>query len=154
MVYLPENGESGREIGLEPLPCPICGGKVSYQTFNVHPSCAGRIICKCGLEIRHGKEETRDELVARWNRRVEHHDGLDPREYVVGTFEPCDVEERVEPAVLDYIEANDLMDEIVLRAVKYLRDAYDWDFGDDVCECLRSALLEEIGREKLEELES
>lgn len=79
---------------------------------------------------------------------------LDIGEYVVGTFEPCDVEERVGPEVLGYIEDNGLMDEIVLRAVKYLRDAYDWDFGDEVCECLRSALVDEIGREKLEELES
>lgn len=69
MGHLPENMESGREIGLEPLPCPICGSKVSYQTFNVQPSCAGRIICKCGLEIRHGKEESRDELIVRWNER-------------------------------------------------------------------------------------
>ena len=104
-----------------------------------------------------------DEQYARWggvhalmfpDEHPEARDGLDPSEYVVGTFEPCDVEERVEPAVLDYIDDNGLMDEIVLRAVKYLRDAYDWDFGDEVCECLRSALLEEIGREKLEELES
>lgn len=79
---------------------------------------------------------------------------LDIREYVVGTFEPVDVEERVEPRVYEYIEDNGLMDEIVTRTVKRLRDAYDWDFGDTVCECLRSALLEEIGKEKLEELES
>lgn len=79
---------------------------------------------------------------------------LDSREYVVGTFEPCDVEERVEAAVLEHIEDNGLMDGIVLRTVELLRDAYDWDFGDTVCECLRSALFEEIGKEKLEELES
>lgn len=29
---------------------------------------------------------------------------LDIREYVVGTFERVDVEERVEPSVLEYIE--------------------------------------------------
>lgn len=86
----------------------------------------------------------------------EHQEALatDPSEYVVGTFEPYDVEERVEPEVLAYIEENGLMGAIVMRAVKYLRDAYDWDFGDTVCECLRSALLEEIGKEKMEELES
>lgn len=77
-----------------------------------------------------------------------------PRDYVVGTFEPCDVEERVEPAVLAYINDNGLMDEIVLRAVKYLRDAYDWGFGDAIYECLWAALLEELGKEKLKELES
>ena len=104
-----------------------------------------------------------DEQYARWggvhalmfpDEHPEARDGLDPREYVVGTFEPCDVEERVEPEVLDYIRDNGLMDGIVLCAVKYLRDAYDWDFGDTVYECLRSALLNEIGKEKLEELES
>ena len=79
---------------------------------------------------------------------------LDIGEYVVGTFEPCDVEERVGPEVLGYIEDNGLMDQIVLTTVKYLRDAYDWDFGDTIYECLWAALLEEFGKEKLKELES
>ena len=120
----------------------------------------------CGWPVFTDREEIWrwfDEQYARWggvhalmfpDEHPEANDGLDPREYVVGTFEPCDVEERVEPAVLEYIKANGLMDEIVLRAVECLRDAYDWDFGDEVCECLRSALVDEIGREKLEELES
>lgn len=79
---------------------------------------------------------------------------IDPREYVVGTFEPCDVEERVEPEVLAYIEENGLMDEIVLNAVGHLRDAYDDAFGDIVGMYMAAALIEVIGREKLEELES
>ena len=120
----------------------------------------------CGWPVFTDREEIWrwfDEQYARWggihalmfpDEHPEARDGLDPREYVVGTCEPCDVEERVEPAVLEYIRDNGLMEEIVLCAVKYLRDAYDWDFGDTVHECLRSALIYEIGREKLEELES
>lgn len=120
----------------------------------------------CGWERLTDRDEIWrwfDEQYARWggvhalmfpDEHPEARDGLDPREYVVGTFEPCDVEERVEPGVLARIEDDELMDVIVMRTVDMLRDAYDMEFGDTVHECLRAALLEEFGAETLEELES
>lgn len=118
----------------------------------------------CGFERltdRHEVWRWFDEQYARWggvhalmfqDEHPESSDGLDPREYVVGTFEPCDVEERVEPAVLEYIEDNGLMDEIVLNAVDWLRGWYD-DFGDKEYDAIRESLVKFVGREKLEELE-
>lgn len=78
---------------------------------------------------------------------------LDPREYVVGTFEPCDVEDRLEQEVFEYLEANELLDIVVLSTVSMMRDWYDDASGDAMEECLREALRRHVGEEKLEELE-
>ena len=106
-----------------------------------------------------------DEQYARWggvhalmfpDEHPESSDGLDPREYVVGTFEPIDVEARLGDeyrGVLDYIEDNDLMDIVVLSTVSMMRDWYDEVYGDAASEFLREALRRHVGEEKLEELE-
>jgi hypothetical protein len=54
----------------ELLPCPICGSEPEYQAFNVSDNCHGRIICACGLEIRQGRGETRDDITIIWNTRT------------------------------------------------------------------------------------
>jgi hypothetical protein len=54
----------------ELMPCPICGGKPDFQRFGVTPNVRGRIICKCGLEIRQGANETEDDLRIIWNTRA------------------------------------------------------------------------------------
>ena len=51
-------------------PFPICGGYSDYQEFSA-TNCHGRIICACGLELRQGKDETRDDITIIWNTRAE-----------------------------------------------------------------------------------
>jgi hypothetical protein len=103
-----------------------------------------------------------DEQYARWggvhalmfpDEHPEARDGLDPREYVVGTFEPCDVEWRAEPKVLAYVREHGLMDSVVMGTVKRMRDWYDEVYGDAASEFVRYALRDAVGDEKLEELE-
>ena len=119
----------------------------------------------CGWERLTDREEIWrwfDEQYARWggvhalmfpDEHPEARDGLDPREYVVGTFEPCDVEDRLEPNVVAYIKDNGLMDIVVLSTVSMMRDWYDDNYGDPASEFLREALRRHVGEEKLEELE-
>ena len=120
----------------------------------------------CGWERltdRHEIWHWFDEQYARWggvhalmfpDEHPEARDGLDPREYVVGTFEPCDVEDRLEPNVVAYLEDNDLMDIIVLSTVSMMRDWYDDNYGDAASEFLLEALRRHVGEKKLEEFES
>lgn len=120
----------------------------------------------CGWPVFANREEIWrwfDEQYARWggvhalmfpDEHPEARDGLDPREYVVGTFEPCDVEYRLEPKVVAYLKDNDLIDIVVLSTVSMMRDWYDDNYGDAASEFLREALKRHVGEEKLEELES
>ena len=120
----------------------------------------------CGWERLTDREEIWhwfDEQYARWGgvhalmfpaEHPEARDGLDPREYVVGTFEPCDVEYRLEPKTVAYLKDNGLMDIVVLSTVSMMRDWYDDNYGDAASEFLREALKRHVGEEKLEELES
>lgn len=78
--------------------------------------------------------------------------GMLPYRYVVLSFEPCDVTERVDQAVADYIEEHGLMDAIIDDAVDWLRDYFDLD-TDPVWEAIEDALARNIGKEKLDELE-
>ena len=79
-------------------------------------------------------------------------DGMFPYKYVVATLEPCDITERVDRSVADYIMDNGLMDEIIDDAVDILRDYYELD-TDVVWDAIEDALLKSIGSEKLDELE-
>ena len=120
----------------------------------------------CGFERLTDRNEVWhwfDEQYARWggvhalmfpDEHPEARDGIDPREYVVGTFEPCDVEGRLEPNVVAYLKDNGLMDIVVLSTVSMMRDWYDDNYGDAASEFLREALKRHVGEEKLEELES
>ena len=78
---------------------------------------------------------------------------LDSREYVVGTFEPCDVEDRLEPNVVAYLKDNGLMDIVILSTVSTMRDWYDEASGDAISENLRDEITRLIGRDKLRGLE-
>ena len=103
-----------------------------------------------------------DEQYAKWggghalmfpDEHPEARDGLDPREYVVGTFEPCDVEDRLEPDAVAHLKDNGLMDIVILSTVSMMRDWYDDNYGDAASEFLREALRRHVGGGKLEELE-
>ncbi len=71
--------------------------------------------------------------------------------YVFGTFEECDVTERLDGAefcgeLLDYIRENDLMDEIVMWAVNDLRDWVDWTAGDAMWDALDVGVFKATGK--------
>ena len=53
------------------LPCPFCGNEPERQHFNISPHLQGRIICSCGAEMRHGRNQTSAELLEAWNRRAD-----------------------------------------------------------------------------------
>ena len=77
-----------------------------------------------------------------------------PYDYVVATFEPEDVEGRIESKkVLDYIKEHDLMSDVIAEAVDWLRDWIDFNHGDEWHDALNDALEKVIGKDKLEELE-
>lgn len=71
--------------------------------------------------------------------------------YVVLTFEDCDLTERVEEPVVEYLVENDLLDDAVADAAEWLRDYYDID-TDPFYDAIRHALGNVIGKEKLAEL--
>ena len=74
-------------------------------------------------------------------------------EYIVGEFIEEDVEDRVEKPVYDYLVENDLLDEVILHAVDWLRGWSD-DYTDKEYEAIESALKKVIGERKLGELEA
>ena len=77
-----------------------------------------------------------------------------PFDYVVATFEPEDVEYRIEnKKLLDYINEHDLMSDIVAEAVNWLREWLDFNHRDEWQDALDDALEHVIGNDKLDELE-
>jgi len=81
---------------------------------------------------------------------------LDMLDYTIATFENEDIEYRLEAdyqPILDYLRENDLMDDVVLEAVDWLRAWYDDVAGDAVYDALWDSLKRVLGKEKLRELQ-
>lgn len=66
--------------------------------------------------------------------------------YVFGTFEECDVDERVTDNLRKCIEDNGLMDEIIMYAVEDMRDWLDWTAGDAFWDALDAAVTKVTGK--------
>lgn len=55
----------------ELLPCPFCGEEPDKQFgFNVSANLKGRVICRCGAEIRQGRLDSESDIIKKWNRRT------------------------------------------------------------------------------------
>ena len=71
--------------------------------------------------------------------------------YVWGTFEECDVVDRLDgdcmyEDILDYIKDNDLMDDVIMYAVDYMRDWFDWTCGDAMWDALDEGVKKATGK--------
>lgn len=71
--------------------------------------------------------------------------------YVWGTFEESDVVYRLEDDcmtedILDYIKDNDLMDDVIMHAVEYMRDWFDWSCGDAMWDALNEGVKKATGK--------
>ena len=71
--------------------------------------------------------------------------------YVWGTFEECDVVGRLDndcmcEDILDYIKDNDLMDDVIMYAVDYMRDWFDWTCGDAMWDALDEGVNKATGK--------
>ncbi len=71
--------------------------------------------------------------------------------YVFGYFEENDVIDRLQgdcayEDALDYIRDNDLMDEVIMWAVDWLRDYMDFSFGDTYWDALDYAVEKATGK--------
>ena len=75
-----------------------------------------------------------------------------PYKYVCATFEDCDLEERVEKEIIDYLRENDLFDTVVEEAAEWLREYFAYE-TDPYWEAIRDSLEKVVGREKLSELD-
>lgn len=71
--------------------------------------------------------------------------------YVFGTFEDCDVEDRLGDdeayeGLLAYIKEHGLMDEIIMYAVDEMREWVYWAAGDAMWDALDIAVRKVTGR--------
>lgn len=79
--------------------------------------------------------------------------------YVFGYFDENDVTERLQgdcgyEDALDYIKDNDLMDEVIMLAVDWLRDCMDYGFSDNYWDALEHAVEKVTGKKLCEWEES
>ena len=77
--------------------------------------------------------------------------GMIDYRYVVITFEECDITERMENEVVDYLVENNLLQSATFDAAEWLRDYYCYD-TDPFYDAIEYALENAIGKEKLDEL--
>jgi len=71
--------------------------------------------------------------------------------YVFGWFEEYDLTERLEgdcvyEDALDYIKENELIDEVIMWAVEWLRDWMDFNFGDNYWDAIDYAVEKATGK--------
>ena len=76
-----------------------------------------------------------------------------PHKYVVATFEPCDLTERVEDYVAEYFEGRGILDDVVTEAAEWLRDYYAEE-TDPYYDAIREAVRKVGGQEALAVLDS
>jgi len=71
--------------------------------------------------------------------------------YVIATFEECDVSERLRgescyEELFAYIKDNGLLDEVIMYAVDYMRDWFDWNSGDAMWDAIELAVRKVTGK--------
>ncbi len=74
-----------------------------------------------------------------------------PYKFVVLTCEECDVTERIEGAMAEYLEDNGLTEQVAAYAAEWLRDYYD-DNTDPYYEAIEYAIEFVLGKAKADEL--